>query len=217
MAEPDDHEALIRGLAEGLPPVRRLPCPWRRALLWLAACAAIVGVILAIDGPGLLMRKLAHGPDQMLELIAAAATASLAALAAFTLSVPGRPAVWALLPTPAIALWLAASGWGCWRTELLGDGAGAEAPPLTCFRFIVMMSIPLSVLLFVMLRRSFPVRPTLTATLAGLAAAAASAVLLDLVHPFEVTLPDLAAHLAAVLMVVGLNRLLSGRALAGSP
>jgi hypothetical protein len=206
-------EALIRELAQGLPPVHRLFKPWLRALLWLGVCVAICAAILAIEGPGLLMRKLAHGPDEVVELIGAVLTAGLAGLAAFTIAVPGRSAAWGLLPVPSLLLWLGASGWGCWRFETEADGSAGPHPPMICFKFIVMMSIPLSLLLFAMLRRSFSVRPTLTATLAGLAAAAASAALLDLVHPFEVSLPDLAAHAAAVALVVGLNRLLSGRAL----
>lgn len=213
VAEPSGHEALIRALAEGLPPVRRLFKPWLRALLWLGACVAICAAILAIEGPGLLMRKLALGPDEAVELVGAVLTAGLAGLAAFTIAVPGRSAAWGLLPVPSLLLWLGASGWGCWRIAAAGDVPAGLHPPLTCFRFIVMMSIPLSVLLFIMLRRSLSVRPALTATLAGLAAAAASAALLDLVHPFELTLPDLAAHGAAVVLVVSLNRLLSGRAL----
>ena len=208
-----DPEALIRALSEQLAPVRRLPKPWVRASLWLGACAAVVGGILAADGPGLLMDKLARGPDEVMEFGGAALTAALAAFAAFTLAVPGRPPAWALLPIPSLLLWLAGSGWGCWRAESLAADPTSLHPPLSCFRFILMMSIPLSLLLFFMLRRSFPVRPTLTATLAGLAAAAAAALLLDMVHPFETTLPDLAAHAAAVIGVVGLNRMVTGRAL----
>ncbi len=212
MAEPDAAEALIRQLSERLPPVRRPAKPWVRALFWLSACAAIVVAILAIEGSDLLMRKLAHGPDEIMEFVGAALTAGLAGLAAFTLAIPGRPLAWALLPLPSLALWLAGTGWGCWRLETVADDQAAH-PPLSCFRFIIMISIPLSLLFYALLRRSFAARPRLTATFAGLAAAAASATLLDFVHPFEVTLPDLAAHATAVIAVISLNRLLSGRAL----
>lgn len=213
MADPDGAETLIRTLTDRLPPVRRQAKPWLRALLWLSACGALVAAILAVDGSGLLMRKLSHGPDEVMEFAGAALTAGLAGLAAFTLAVPGRPVAWALLPVPSLLLWLFGSGWGCWRIETELYDPATLHPPLSCFRFIIMVSIPLSLLLFFMLRQSFSVRPSLTAMLAGLAAAAAAAMLLDLVHPFEVTLPDLSAHAAAVLAVVGLNRIFSVKAL----
>ena len=49
--------------------------------------------------------------------------------------------------------------------------------------------------------------------MAGLAAAAAAATLLALVHPFDASAVDLAVHVGAVLAVVAVNRALGGRLL----
>ena len=59
--------------------------------------------------------------------------------------------------------------------------------------FIVFVSVPLAVALVLMLRRACPLRPGLTATLGGLASAAAAATLLNLFHPFDVAATDLAS------------------------
>ncbi|WP_379039843.1 DUF1109 domain-containing protein [Methylobacterium marchantiae] len=72
--------------------------------------------------------------------------------------------------------------------------------------------MPLSILL--MLRRACPLNPNLTAALGGLAAAAAA--LLVPFHPHDATATDLAVHLVAFLIVVGLNTSFSGRLLNGT-
>jgi len=206
----ESHEGLIRSLAGELRPVRPLRSPWLRALGWIAAVGAVAAALACFAGLGGVSRHLAGGPG---ELIGAGMTAVFAAFAAFLLSVPDRQPHWALLPVPPLLMWLFASGWGCWRTEQAGlDPAGVHAPP-SCFVFIVGVSVPLSVLLFLMLRRAYPVRPDLTATMGGLAAAGASATLLAFFHPIDITAPDLLAHVAAVLVVIGANRVASGRAL----
>ena len=79
--------------------------------------------------------------------------------------------------------------------------------------FILGVSVPLSALMLVMLRRAYPLRPNLTAALAGLSAAGAAATLLAFFHPFNPAATDLTVHAAAVGGVIGLNRLLGGRLL----
>ena len=208
-----DHETLIQTLAAELRPVRRLWPAWVRALLFVAICGAIAAGLAAVAGSDTVLRKLAGGPMDMLEVAAGALTAVLAAMAAFQLATPGRSPAFALLPLPSFVVWVAASGWGCWRTETLGPDPASLNLPQSCFRFIVGMSVPLSAVMFVMLRRAYSVRPGLTATMAGLACAAASATLLVFVHPFGVTAPDLVVHGAAIAIVIGANRLASGRLL----
>jgi hypothetical protein len=205
------HFALIDSLSSDLQPVRRLPGPWVRAASWLLVCGAAAAGLMAIHGSGTITDKLASGQDAVFEFAAAVATAVTAALAAFMLSVPGRSVLWALLPIPLLTMWICASGIDCWLAD--ATSAVPRVVPMSCFKFIVLSSLPLSLLLLVMLRRAFSVRPNLTATMAGLAAAAAAAVLLDLQHPIDASLDDLLAHAAAILVVIGANRLLSARAL----
>jgi hypothetical protein len=214
MSEAGGSERLIGQLADHLQPVRRLWPPWQRALLWLGVVAA-VALVLAAAVPLLpIAHRLMGAADMMLAVVGSTLTAIFAAFAAFALSVPGRSRRWALLPLPAVALWLGASGLGCLRSVLVPDAHAASfAETMDCLRFILGFSVPLSLLLLWMLRRAAPLQPGLVAALAGLAAAAAAASLLWFVHPFDATASDLAVHVVAVGAVIGLNRLGGGRLL----
>ena len=148
--------------------------------------------------------------------VASAATAVLAAAAAFATSIPGRSARWGLLPLPALVVWIGASAAGAMRT--------AQAPFTTpepmmhsmeCIYVIVLVAVPLSILIMVQLIRACPLRPGLTAALGGLASAGAAATVLALIHPYDANVLDLVAHAAAVVLVVGANRFLGARAVDG--
>jgi hypothetical protein len=109
---------------------------------------------------------------------------------------------------------VATSGLGCLQYGLGWGPAGhhmGESPH--CFRFIVMVSLPLALLLYLVLRRARPIQPMPVALTAALGVAALAAFILQFFHPFDSTLTDLAAHFAAVLVVIGLaaatRRLLS--------
>ncbi|MGH1590918.1 NrsF family protein [Methylobacterium phyllosphaerae] len=207
------HERLVEELAGGLEPVRPLRAPEARAALWLGA-ALLLGLVLAAwSGTGGFMLRM-HVPDLALAAIGAALTAVAAAFAAFATSVPGRSGRWALLPLPPLALWIGASGQGCLR-EWIAPGADIPgAHTVTgCFSFLICVSVPLSVLIVVMLRRACPLRPNLTAALGGLAVAAAAAALLVPVHPHDATATDLLFHAAAVALVIAVNGLAGGRLL----
>jgi hypothetical protein len=153
-------------------------------------------------------------PDVSLAVLGSIATAVLAAIAAFQLSLPDAPRAWAWLPLPGALLWVAASGLGCLRNW----GVPADVAPFDaardCAVFIVALSVPLSALMFGMLRRACPLRPELTAAIGGLAVAAAAATLLNFFHPFDATATDLAVHAIAVALVVAADRALAGRMLA---
>ncbi len=211
--DPSRHERLVEALAGRLEPVRPLPAPAIRATLWLGA-ALLVGLFLAaeVDTASFMLRL--HVPDLALAAFGAVATAVTAAYAAFATSVPGRSGRWALLPLPPLTLWIGASGMGCLRDWI---APGADVPGAHtvagCFSFLICVSVPLSVLIVVMLRRACPLRPNLTAALGGLAVAAAAAALLMPVHPHDATATDLLIHAAAVAIVIALNGLAGGRLL----
>lgn len=204
---------LIARLTSRVEPVRRLSTPWRRAALFLAA-AAWLGLILALFTDfDALRNRLMGAPDMAASAVGALLTAMLATLAAFETSVPGRSARWALLPLPAAALWIGASGAGCLRHWAVpGTEPEPAMHPMICLYFLLAVSLPLSILLIALLVRACPLRPALTAWLAGLASAGASATLLTLIHPFDATAEDLGVHLAAVLLVLGGTRLFGARA-----
>lgn len=209
------HDALIDRLATDLTPVRRLPRPLWRALGWLGAVAAIALVLSLFADMDAVWARITAASDMWLAVIGSTATAILASIAAFELSLPDARRAWALLPLPSALLWVGASGFGCLRPWVLPDThVAALNETRECLFFIVSLSVPLSALLLLMLRRACPLQPGLTATVGGLAAAAAAATLLNFVHPFDAAATDLVVHAVAVGLVVAANRALAGRILA---
>ncbi len=83
-----------------------------------------------------------------------------------------------------------------------------------CLEFILGVSLPLSLVLLLMLRRSCPLRPGLTTLMGGLAVAAAAATLLNFFHPYDAAATDLAVHVIAVSLVILANRTLGSRLVA---
>jgi len=210
-------EHLIRDLATDLVPVRRLRSPTVRALGWLAV-VAMLAVALAMFADVPAMERRLSVPDMWLAVTGSVLTAILAALAAFQLSLPDANRAWALLPLPAALLWVVASGLGCLRAWLVPGTHIAELNDARdCLIFIIGISIPLSVLMIVMLRRACSLQPGLTTAIAGLATAAAAATLLNFFHPFDAAATDLAVHTCAVALVIVANWGFSGRLLAINP
>lgn len=207
----EPHHQLIDSLTDELVPVRRLWAPWARAAIWIGLLLAIAAYFSMTTDVAAMLHRLGGATDMWLSVVGSTLTALLAGVAVFQLSLPDRSPRWALLPVPGAALWIGASGLGCLRV-LIEPASGhiAIADSHNCFVFIVGMSIPLSIVMLVMLRRAFSLRPGLTAVIAGLAVASAAATLLNFVHPFNVTVSDLAVHVLAITIVVSANRLLGG-------
>jgi len=216
MADAHDHlhDRLIGALSANLQPVRPLRSPALRALAWLALVVVIAGALAMFANLAAMWDRVTATPDMWLAVIGSAATAATAAIAAFELSMPDRSRAWALLPLPAFALWLGASGLGCLRAYVLpGTHVATMGETRDCLIFIVGLSVPLSAALIFMLRRAYSLAPALTATMAGLASAAAAATLLNFFHPYDAAATDLAVHLVAVAIVVLALRLIGSRAL----
>jgi hypothetical protein len=199
----DRTDALIARLAEGLMPVTRLRPPLLRAGLWLAVAAVLGAALVFGFGRIDIFVRRAADPKLAVELAATLLTAVLAVISAFELSLPDRSKHWALLPLPPLALWIASSGYSCWRHWLKYGPDGWEAGESAhCFVWIVGFGIPLAIALMAALRRARPLAPLLPATVGGLGVAALAAFLLQFFHPFDVTFMDLGLHLAAVAVVV---------------
>lgn len=197
MARSTEH--LIRELGDGLTPVRRIAAPNRLALLWLAFSVLITAGLAVVFDMQAAMTRLGSATDMWLAALGSVLTAALAAKAAFELAMPGRSRLWALLPLPALLLWIGASGMGCLRTwATAGWDGGVHSE---CLMSIIGISAPLAVAMVVMLRRAYPLHPVLTSMLAGLACAAASAAVLSLFHPGDAAAADLAFHALAVMLV----------------
>ncbi|NZA26660.1 DUF1109 family protein [Luteimonas sp. SJ-92] len=207
-----DTDRLIEQLAARATPVRRLASPGRRTLLWLALAAAILVLIVAGTGlrPGQL-EALAE-PAAAAEWLASVLIGVLAAYAAFQISVPGRPAAWAWLPLPALALWLAGLGWGCLRdySRLGAEAFAFDADSATCAWEIALVSLPLGLAMLLMVRHAGAVRPAPTALLATLSAAALSAAGVSLIHDGE-SMPMVLLWHAGTVAVLSLLSLAFGR------
>jgi hypothetical protein len=213
----DAHDRLIGALAADLQPVRRLPPPPLRALIWLTLVLLIAAVLALFANLPAMAHRIMSVPDMWLAVLGSIATAVTAALAAFELSLPDRSRAWALLPLPAAVLWVGASGLGCLRAYVLpGTHVADLGDTRDCLIFIISLSVPLSAVLIFMLRRACSLTPTLTATMAGLASAAAAATLLNFFHPYDAAATDLLVHLVAVMIVVAAVRAFGPRALKNS-
>ena len=184
-------------------------------MIWLAILGAMAVALAMVSDMGAMTSRLMAAPDTWLAAMGSLLTAVLAAMAAFELSLPDRRAAWALLPLPALVLWIGASGMGCLR-----DWSIAEKLPMPlsqsehCLIYMLGFSLPLSLLLLVMLRRGFSFRPNLTAIVGGLACASAAATLLNFVHPYDAAATDLAVHSFAVAIVILANTVTGARILA---
>lgn len=202
---------LIARLSAELRPVRRLAPPLLRAAAWIGLAVLVVAACVLAFGPRHdLMERLSR-PHEVAQLVFALATGVLAAIAAFELSLPDRSARWALLPLPAAAGWVASLGVGC-LADVAREGPQALVLGTSwgCFRFIVLMGVPLAFSLIWMLRHAGPIRPVPVAVLGGLAGAAISAVGLSLFHHLDAAAMVLAWHGGTTLLVV-LGFLVVGR------
>ncbi len=195
-------EALIEQLAGMAGPVRRLRPPLVRAALWLSVVAAIGVVSILLFSNLQVFARRAQDPKLVLELIGTLFTGVAGIIAAFHLSLPDRSRLWALLPLPPLMLWIAASGYSCYRHWLaFGPNGWQIGESGDCFVFILGVSAPLGAALYFVLRKARPLDPVATAALGGAGVAGLAAFLLQFFHPFDVTFMDLGIHLAAVLAV----------------
>jgi hypothetical protein len=214
MIQYDSNERLVRELSADLRTVRRLPSPGMRALIWLAIIGSMALALAMVSDVKAMIIRLMAAPDMWLAALASMLTAVLAATAAFELSLPDRKAAWALLPLPALLLWISASGMGCLRVWSVTEVSPVPPDqPEHCLIFILGFSLPLSLLVIALLRRGFSLRPNLTAVIGGLACASAAATLLNFVHPYDAAATDLAVHALAVTIVVLANTAFGGRIL----
>ena len=185
MVHSDANDRLVQALSADLRPVRRLAAPALRLLLWLAIIGAVAFALAMVSDVGAMIRRLMAAPDMWVAALFSMLTAVLAAAAAFQLSLPDRKAAWAL-PLPAVLLWISASGMGCLRARPVAEVYPMPPDqPEHCLVFILGLSLPLSLILIIMLRRGFSLRPNLTAIIGGLACASAAATLLNFIHPLR--------------------------------
>ena len=197
---------MLADLVADLRPVQRLAAPGWRAAGWLATAAAIVGATVAWHGlrPDIGARLAL--PYEVGQWLASVATGVLAAVAAFLVALPDRSPRWALLPLPALAVWLASLGWGCFADlARMGPQALALGTSWSCLRFITGLGLPLLGSMLWVLRHAASIRPVPVALLGGLAAAPLCSAGLSLFHHLDAALMILLWHGGAIALVTGLG------------
>lgn len=198
-----DTSTLIERMVAEAKPVKRLRPPALRAGLWLFAAGAIGGFAILLFANLPLFANRIEEPAVAVEWIATLITGAAAVLASFQLSLPDRSPAWALLPLPSLAVWIASSGYSCYRHWITVGPTGWElGQSADCLIFILAVSLPLAVSLLIVLRRALPLEPVRAAALGALGVAALAAAALQFFHPFDVTFIDLGVHLGTIALVV---------------
>jgi hypothetical protein len=209
---------LIEALAANAAPARRLRPPFGRAMLW-ASVAALILVLLAVShGVRADLTQRLQQPTFVVTILASLLTGILAAIAAFLISLPDRSRAWLLLPLPALAVWLSTIGYGCLTDWVDIDDNGLRAgEAVRCFATLVLTGVPLSLLMFVMLRHAAPLRPLPVALAGSLAVAAMTASALSLFHAFDATVMILMWNLGSAALLVALGTFLGRKMLSWLP
>src|SRR5690606_29610263 len=137
-----------------------------RALLWLGLSVVVIAAVVALFGLRHDLAERLARPWEVAQIVAAAVTGVLAAVAAFHLALPDRPASWALLPLPGFAVWIASLGWGCVADFIrLGPDGLVLGTSWGCLGFILGVSVPLGGAMLFALRHAAPIRPVPTAAI----------------------------------------------------
>ena len=200
---PPSTDQLIERLVASAEPVRRLRPPLLRAGLWLLAVAALSAIALPFFANFPLFAGKLQDGEFIVELAATLLTGIAAVVAAFYLSLPDRSPLWALLPLPTLGLWLASSGYNCYREWIgIGPNGWQFGESSDCFATILGFSVPIGIALLLVLRRARPIAPVPVAAVGGLGVAALSEFLLQFNHPIDASFLDLGAHAAAIGLVV---------------
>ena len=192
---------LITRLAGDCATIRRLQAPWQRTALWLMFVLPCVATVTAVHLAG---RDVIERIDirMAVERAAILLTGLTAALAAFSIVVPGRDWRIALLPLVPLAVWLGSLGEGCMHdwSRLGADGLQVW----DCVPAAIIVSIPCATIMLVMLRRGPPLFPSLTLALGALASAAMVNFGLRLFHAADVAVMVLVWHFGGIAAVTTL-------------
>jgi hypothetical protein len=206
---------LIDALADSVTPVRRLRPPFLRATLWLSLAAVVLGLLCVAQGVRTDIAMRLQEPVFIVSMIGALATAMLAALASFKLSLPESSRGWLLLPLPALAVWASTIGYGCLTNWVRMDPEGIHmGEAARCFATLLLTSAPLSIVMLVMLRHAALLRPTAVAAIGGLAIAAMTSFALSIIHDLDATIMILIWNLGTAALIAGLASVFGRLALA---
>lgn len=201
-------EELVKTLAANVAPVTPLPSPHIRMLIWLSISVAYAALVVMLVGLRPDIEVKLSDPRFVLEITAAFMVSMLAAAAAFCAECPGRPLWERFVPVPAIVLWLASLGGGCWQAWIQNGPTGLTiVPDLLCFPSIMLVGIVPGILILAMIRRGAPIAPITTVFLAMLAVGALGAAALRLFHTQDASIMVLVWQFGSVAMLAALGGL----------
>jgi len=187
---------LISGLAADVTTVRRLAPPWGRATLWLGASAPYLLLLYVLwPHPATAARDSRFAVEQ----VAALVTALTASLAAFSLTVPGRSRVIALMPIAPLTLWILMIGQACAQEWSTGVPLAPILPHWGCLVATIVTGAVPAILIAVMLRRGAPLMPRLTTLLGALAVAGLANFGIRFVHALDSSFVVVTWHVGAVM------------------
>lgn len=197
---------LIESLVANATPVRPLRAPLLRAGFWLALAGAVIGVLVLLRGVRPDLSTLLAEPRFVVGMVGALVTGAASALAAFQLSLPDRPSAWLLLPLPPALVWLGTIVYGCLTNWVDVDPQGLRfGTTAQCLLTLLLVSGPLYLSQWRMLRQAGPQRPTLVSMTGGLAIAAITAAALMLLHSLDATVLVLIANFGLSLLFLTLG------------
>jgi hypothetical protein len=199
---------LIESLVAKAAPVRRLRPPLARAAGWLLFAALVLVLVAVANGvrPDLELRL--QQPVFVIGIAASLATAILAAVASFIVSVPDHSRRWLLVPVPTLLVWLAMVGYGCFTAWVsIGPAGISLGETARCFATLVLVGAPLSLAMLVMLRYAALLSPTPVAITGSLAVAAMTSTALSLFHPLDATAMILIWNLGTAALLVAFGGL----------
>jgi hypothetical protein len=196
----------IDALVANAMPVRRLRPPLLRALLWLLLALAIVALLAVTHGVRSNLLEQFARPTFAVGIAGALATGVLAAIAAIMTSLPDRARLWALLPVPALLVWISTIGYGCLTDWVsIGPEGASMGEAVRCFATLVLTSVPLSVVLAVMLRNAAIVSAPSAILCGSIAIAAITSTALALLHDLDATIMVLIWTLGVAALISSLG------------
>lgn len=205
MASTDD---LIDSLASGATPVRRLRPPMVRAIGMILLATVVIALLSWMRGLRADFAEQSQDPAYWIQLSGAWLTGVTGTLAVFEISLPDRSRLWAAVPLPAMVLWLSGFAVGCLGHWIaIPAGAPITEDSERCLTTIVMTTIPLALVLWVMLRRTRPLRPNGTAWIGALAVAGFADTAHLLLHTVEASSLVLVINLVPCAIIVLLGGL----------
>ncbi len=208
-------EDLIASLSTGLSPVRPLKPPLLRALGLVLLATAVIALLVLLRGFRADIGPCLKDPAYLIQVAGAWLTGAAATLAAFEVSLPDRKRGWLLLPLPFAGLWLSGFAYGC-----LGDwiaipaGAPIMHDSVRCLETLIMASLPLGLVLWMMLRRSRPLRASATAWVGALAVAGFADTAHLLIHVVQASSLVLVINLMPVAIILVIGGIVGRRSLA---